>query len=88
MNVRVHSRNMQVSEEMRRVAEETVQRASRIFDELDTVDLEFTERQNPRRSDGKYQVEITSIAAGHVVRVEADAFDARAALDNAAGTQH
>ena len=84
MNVRVHGRNMQVGEDIMELAEEKVLHAGRIFDDGASVDVEFTESHNPRLSDGRYRVEITSLAAGHTVRVEAEAFDARAALDVAA----
>lgn len=84
MNVRVHGRNMQVGEDMAKLAEEKALHAGRIFDDGGTVDVEFSESHNPRLSNGRFKVEITSLAAGHTVRVEADAFDARAALDVAA----
>ena len=84
MNVRVHGRNMDLGDDLRDLAEERIEHASRIFDDVTTADVEFSESNNPRRSDGRYRVEITSGAAGHVVRVESDAFDARAALDTAA----
>ena len=83
MNVRVHGRNMELADNLRDLAEERMEHAGRIFDDVTTVDVEFSENANPRRTDGRYRVEITSGAAGHVVRVESDAFDARAALDTA-----
>ncbi len=84
MNVRVHGRNMDVGDDLRDLAEERIEHAGRIFEDVTTADVEFSENNNPRRTDGRYRVEITSRAAGHVVRVECDAFDARAALDTAA----
>ena len=81
MNVRVHGKNMQVSDELRELALEKVEHAGRIFDDGGSTDVEFAERGNPRISDGKYRVEITSHAAGHTVRVEAAAHDDRTALD-------
>jgi ribosomal subunit interface protein len=75
---------MELDDELRDLAEERITHASRIFDDVTTADVEFSENGNPRRSDGRYRVEITSGAAGRVVRVESDAFDARAALDIAA----
>ncbi len=84
MNVRVHGRNMDLADDLRDLAEERIEHAGRIFDGLNAADIEFSENANPRNSDGRYRVEITSRAAGHVVRVESDAFDARAALDTAA----
>ena len=81
MNVRVHGKNMQVSDELRELALEKIEHAGRIFDDGGSTDVEFAERGNPRNSDGRYRVEITSHAAGHTVRVEAAAHDDRAALD-------
>ena len=84
MTVQVHGRNMQVSEQTRTIAEERVEHAARIFDDGGIVDVEFTDRQNPRQADGRFRVEITSNAAGNIVRIEAEAADERAALDAAA----
>jgi putative sigma-54 modulation protein len=81
VDVRVHGKNMQVDESTRRLADEKVRHAGRILDDGGTADVEFAERTNPRRSDGRYCVEITSHTKGQTVRVEADAADDRAALD-------
>lgn len=83
MTVRIHGRNMQVSDAIREIAEDQITHAARIFDNGGTVDVEFTENQNPRLVDGRYRVEITSNAAGHIVRIEAEAPDAKSALDTA-----
>ena len=84
MTVQVHGRNMQVSDQTRIIAEERVEHAGRIFDDGGNVDVEFTDRQNPRQADARFRVEITSSAAGNIVRIEAEAADERAALDAAA----
>ncbi len=81
MDVRVHGKNMQVDEGVRLLAEEKVHHAGRIFDDGGAADVEFAERHNPRLSDGRYRVEITTHMKGHTVRVEAAAPDDRAALD-------
>ena len=81
MNVRVHGKNMQVSDELRELALDKIEHAGRIFDDGGSTDVEFAERGNPRNSDGRFRVEITSHAAGHTVRVEASAHDDRTALD-------
>ena len=83
MTVRVHGRNMQVSEEIREIAEDRLEHASRIFDDGGVVDVEFTEYRNPRIDDN-YSVEITSHVAGHIVRIEAGASDEKSAIDSAA----
>ena len=84
MTVRVHGKNMQVPSDMREFAQDRVAHAGRIFDNGGDVDVEFTEFTNPRRSDGKYRVEITTNAAGHILRVEAVAGEERTAVDLAA----
>jgi putative sigma-54 modulation protein len=75
---------MQVSDRTRAIAEERVEHAGRIFDDGGNVDVEFTDRKNPRQADARFRVEITSSAAGNIVRIEAEAADERAALDAAA----
>lgn len=84
VNVLIQGRNMAVTDELRQLTEDRVQRTERIFNGGANVDVEFTEKFNPSRSDGRFKVEITSNVAGHFVRGEADAFDARSALDSAA----
>ena len=74
---------MQVSEKIKEIASDQISHAARIFDNIGTVDIEFTENQNPRLSAERYRVEITSSAAGHIVRIEAEAPDAKSALDTA-----
>ena len=81
MDVRVHGKNMQVDDTTRDLAEEKVRHAARILDDGGTADVEFTERTNPRQSDGRYRVEITRNTRGHTVRVEASSGDDRSALD-------
>jgi putative sigma-54 modulation protein len=83
VTVRIHGRNMQVSEKIKEIASDQISHAARIFDNIGTVDVEFTEHQNPRLADERYRVEITSNAAGHIVRIEAEAPDAKSALDTA-----
>lgn len=74
---------MQVTDEVRTIAEDRVRHAGRIFDDGGFVDVEFTEYRNPR-IDEKYTVEITTNVAGHIVRIEAGAPDERSAIDSAA----
>lgn len=81
MDVRVHGKNMQIGEALRELTESKVAHAGRIFGDDAVADVEFTESQNPRVSDGKYRVEITAPVAGQVLRVEASAHDERTALD-------
>lgn len=86
MEVRVHGNHTNVVSDLRELAQEKVAHAARVFDDVLFADVEFGEEQNPRIADGRYRVEITSSAAGQVVRVEAASFDERAALEAAVDT--
>jgi putative sigma-54 modulation protein len=83
VEVRVHGNHMTISEELRTMAEQKVIRATKVFDDAQFADVEFTEEHNPRITAERFRVEITASAAGHNVRVEAAEFDERAALDHA-----
>ena len=72
---------MTLSDSVRDLAERKVEHATRLFDDAERVDVEFSEEHNPRMSDGRYRVEVTSMVAGQVVRVEASGGDERSALD-------
>lgn len=81
MEIRVHGKRMSVGDDLRLLAEEKVARSSRAFEDLGSVDVEFTDEQNPRLAGERCRVEITSKAAGQMLRVEAAGFDHRSALD-------
>lgn len=84
MEVRVHGKNMQVSEDLKEITTDRVEHASRIIDSPTGADVEFTEHGNPRAAEDRFTVEITSTIAGHTVRVESSEADARSALDRSA----
>jgi putative sigma-54 modulation protein len=81
VEVHVRGKRMSVSDDLRRVAEEKMGRSSRAFEDVGPIDVEFTDEQNPRQAGERCRVEITTKAAGQVVRVEAAAYDHRSALD-------
>jgi len=81
VDVLVHGKNWRVSEELRELADDKVRHATRIFDDVVSVDVEFVEAANPRNTAGRFGCEITARAAGHTVRVEATEADPRAAFD-------
>jgi putative sigma-54 modulation protein len=81
VEVHVRGKRMNVGDDLRRVAEEKVARSVRVFEDAGPIDVEFTDEPNPRQADERCRVEITTKAAGHLVRVEAVAFDHRSALD-------
>ena len=81
MEVRVRGRNTIVDERLREMAESKVAHAGRFFEGLLGADVEFTEAQNRRVTEGRFKVEVTSRAAGQMMRVESSAESAEAALD-------
>ena len=81
MEVHVRGKRMSVGDGLRRAAEDKVARSARVFEETGTIDVEFTDEPNPRQAEERCRVEITTKAAGHLVRVEAAAADHRSALD-------
>jgi len=83
VEIRVHATHMSLPDELRALAISKVDHATRLFDDGEFIDVEFSAERNPRISDDKFRVEITSKVAGQMVRVEASAFDDRAALDTA-----
>ncbi|MDJ0923860.1 MAG: ribosome-associated translation inhibitor RaiA [Acidimicrobiia bacterium] len=84
MDVRVHGKNMRVSDTVNDTALDKIGHASRIFDDGSVADVEFSELRNPRSAAERFKVEITSHTAGHTVRVESRAPDAISAVDLAA----
>lgn len=74
---------MHVRDDLAEMAAGKVEHAGRFFDGTITADVEFELRNNPRVSDGRIGVEITSLAGRQMVRVVASAHDDRSALDMA-----
>ena len=83
MEIRVHGNRISVSDQLKELAAEKMERATKVFDDAQFIDVEFSEERNPRITGERVRVEITSTAAGHTVRVEAAAEDERTALDRA-----
>jgi ribosome hibernation promoting factor len=82
MEVRVHARNTTLEEGFRELVIEKLGHAARVFEhQLADIDVEVTQEHNPRIAAEKFRLELTSSAAGHVVRVEAAAATAESALD-------
>jgi putative sigma-54 modulation protein len=82
MEVRVHARNTTLEEGFRELVIEKLGHAARVFEhQLADIDVEVTQEHNPRIAAEKFRLELTSSAAGHVIRVEAAAATAESALD-------
>jgi putative sigma-54 modulation protein len=83
VEIRIHGIHMQVDSEVQTLVGEKLERAAKVFDGTDFVDVEFTEESNPRLAAERFRVEITAHVAGHTVRVENADVDQRAAFDKA-----
>jgi len=84
VDVRVHGKNLRISDELQELATRKVSHAARIFDRRDaTADVEVSAYANPRVREDRFRAEVTSGIGGRVVRVEANAADARSAVDMA-----
>jgi putative sigma-54 modulation protein len=84
MNVTVHTRNAALTDGFRASAAEKLSHAARVFEQqAGDIDIEVVEEHNPRRSGERYRLEVTTSAAGHVVRIIAAANTPEAALDEA-----
>lgn len=83
MDVRLHSRNTTIDDDFRRRAEEKVVHAGRVLDDSGVVDVEVGEEQNPRRTDDRFRIELTSSIGGRVVRIVTASSTPESALDDA-----
>ena len=81
MDVKMHGRNFQIEDRFRELAASKISRAAKFFEGVGSADVEVTEEQNPRIADERFRVEITTSAAGNVVRVAGVASTPEAALD-------
>jgi putative sigma-54 modulation protein len=84
LEVIVHGRNVDLSEQERVHIRGRVEHAGRVFEEAaDRVDVEVFEESNPRLSDRRCRIEMTAFVSGRVVRVESAAETNETALDGA-----
>lgn len=80
MDLIVKSKNCDVPERLREEASERVRHATRFFDRLTSVEMVFSEEQNPRISEPAV-VELTGRTKGHHIRAEGSGPDHRKAVD-------
>ena len=83
MDVQLTGRNTKLDDGFRGLVQDKVGRAAKVFDSVSSVDVELIEETNPRRSDDRFRLEITSNVGGRIVRIETAASTAEAALDDA-----
>ncbi len=83
VDVRLSARNTEVPDGFRQALVDKMNRAARVFSDLNSVDVEIIEESNPRISNERFRLELTGQALGRVIRVETAAPTAEAALDTA-----
>lgn len=84
MEVRVHTRNTTIDERVRGLAADKLGHAARVFEnQVADMDVEFSEEHNPRLAAERFRLEVTTAAAGKVIRVVSAAASAEAAVDQA-----
>ncbi len=82
MEIQVHGKKMQVSDEINELVVQKLQSAVRFWDgKVGITDVELSEEANPRLSADRFRVEITAPVAGHTVRVHSTSHDQHAAVD-------
>jgi ribosomal subunit interface protein len=84
MEIVVKGRHTEVPDRFRRHAMEKLAKMGRFDQKAFRVDAELSEERNPRLSGVRERVELTVFSRGPVIRAEAAASDAYAALDLAA----
>jgi putative sigma-54 modulation protein len=84
MEVRIHTRNTTIDDRIRNLVSEKLGHAARVFEnQVGGMDVEFSEEHNPRLAGERYRLEVTTAAAGKVIRVVSAAATAETALDQA-----
>ncbi len=83
VDIQLTARNTSIDPDFRDLVNDKVSRAAKVFDQVASVDVELIEETNPRRSDDRFRLELTSAVGGRVVRIEVAAATPDAALDGA-----
>jgi ribosomal subunit interface protein len=77
----VRGRHIEVSQRFRDHVTDKLGRVDRFGVNLSRIDVEVSKENNPRQSDRAFEVELTCVGRGPVIRAEATADDKYAALD-------
>ena len=85
VDIVVRGRHIELSQRFREHVVDKLGRVDRFGVTLSRVDVEVTKEANPRQADRAFEVELTCVGRGPVVRAEATAADKYAALDLAYG---
>jgi ribosomal subunit interface protein len=81
LEIVVRGRHVEVSQRFRDHVTEKLGRVDRFGVNLSRIDVEVSKENNPRQSDRAFEVELTCVGRGPVIRAEATADDKYAALD-------
>ena len=81
MDIVVRGRHVDVSERFRTHVTGKLSRADRFGLPINHIDVEVSYEPNPRQADRAYEVELTCVGTGPVIRAEAHAQDKYAATD-------
>jgi len=81
MDIVVKGRKADVSEQFRQHTIDKLSKVERLNHKIIRIDVEVSEERNPRLTAFKDRVELTCLSKGPIIRAEAAAADAYAALD-------
>jgi ribosomal subunit interface protein len=84
VDITVKGRHTEISDRLRQHIAEKLSKLERFTQKVNRLDVEVCAERNPRQSDHRERVELTCHGKGAVIRAEAAAPDAYAALDLAA----
>ena len=85
VDIVVRGRHIDLSQRFREHVVDKLERIDRFGIALSRVDVEVSKESNPRQADRAFEVELTCVGRGPVIRAEATAADKYAALDLAYG---
>jgi ribosomal subunit interface protein len=85
VDIVVRGRHLELSQRFREHVVDKLGRIDRFGVTLSRVDVEVSKESNPRQAERAFEVELTCVGRGPVVRAEATAADKYAALDLAYG---
>jgi ribosomal subunit interface protein len=81
MDIVVKGRKADVSEKFRQHTVDKLSKVERLNHRIIRIDVEVSEERNPRLTSQRDRVELTCLSKGPIIRAEAAAADAYAALD-------
>ncbi|QPK94633.1 ribosome-associated translation inhibitor RaiA [Actinomyces sp. zg-332] len=85
MKVTIVGRHSNIDNKLREYIEEKVSKVEQLYPRADSVNVEVTHENNPRRVNTSEKVEFTVLGKGPIIRAEATSFDKYAAVDIAIG---